>query len=1039
MKIPDHELVCRIGQGSYGEVWLARSVMGAFRAAKFVFRKTFRDQQPFQRELAGIQRFEPVSRSHPGFVHVLHVGRNEQDDYFYYLMELADDATSAPPVVPESYKPKTLSTEIARHGRLPLDDCLKLALRLTSALGHLHEKGLVHRDIKPSNIVFVEGEAKLADIGLVTGLNEARSYVGTEGFIPPEGPGSPQADIYSLGKSLYEAATGHDRQLYPELPNDLAEFPEPDRFLELNEIIVKACEADATKRYQNAEEMLRELRLLKSGGSVRRIRSREAWLKIAAKLAAVLAVVGTAAWFFIAREMERREAAREAARVAVRTSTVTGVIAMGKGRHLEALPNFIKALEIENGDQNRAEGHRMRIQTSLLAAPKLVKMWFSPRPVLRAEFNHNGSKVLIVSDKIEINDTASGASVTGRFGPPGLTDGALSPDGKRILTTSKRGAALWDLNGQQLASFAENEEMRSGRFSRDGSRIVTASANGHAFIWDDSGKLLLDLSGHPAGILFADISPDGAWVVTCGKDGLAQLWDAQTGARSGSPMQHAAAVYHASFSPDSRRLVTTSMDHTARLWRCPSGEDTAGVMQLSGASPIAQFSPDGMMILTASERTARLWSSEGVEIGLPTLPNSGHFASAAFDPTGRRILTGSSDGSVRLWDLAGSSVKPDLLASSGDLAAANFDLIRVDHAAFPTEKFIANAMRLRLRNSNTVLRASPLAARSSSPAWEVNLRAPGSLDNLWVSEDGKHVANVREKTVDIHSVSNRLEASWNFPERVNAVAFENHRPRVAIAASKQVYIRAIGSESLVEVNLPSPAFAIDFAPDGSLVTCLGSKLGESFQANKAATITTNQTDNHMVVTWNSDTGAQLAPPIPHRHNASGGYNSGNPGLLLTVDGEVALRVWDVYTGQPASLAVGGKHRYSSVNFLADGKTALAIEGGGSRVWRWQFGANKYSLEQLRALRGLLCDVWEAPERGSARIQKAWDDFYARDPKLFRVDSRDAIQWHAQMARGAMAEENWPGALHHLEILARLSPNHQSLAEDLAAVRARLKK
>ena len=56
-----------------------------------------------------------------------------------------------------------------------------------------------------SNIIFVSGQPKLADIGLVTGIDEAKSFVGTAGYIPPEGPGRPEADIYSLGKVLYEA------------------------------------------------------------------------------------------------------------------------------------------------------------------------------------------------------------------------------------------------------------------------------------------------------------------------------------------------------------------------------------------------------------------------------------------------------------------------------------------------------------------------------------------------------------------------------------------------------------------------------------------------------------------------------------------------------------------------------------------------------------------------------------------------------------------------------------------------------------------
>src|SRR5262245_11135535 len=75
--IPDHELLKLIGSGSYGDVWLARNVLGQFRAAKIVYRNTFVEERPFQREFEGIRRFEPISRSHPSQLNILHVGRGE--------------------------------------------------------------------------------------------------------------------------------------------------------------------------------------------------------------------------------------------------------------------------------------------------------------------------------------------------------------------------------------------------------------------------------------------------------------------------------------------------------------------------------------------------------------------------------------------------------------------------------------------------------------------------------------------------------------------------------------------------------------------------------------------------------------------------------------------------------------------------------------------------------------------------------------------------------------------------------------------------
>src|ERR1700761_5662480 len=89
--IPDHQLLKRIGRGSYGEVWLARNMMGEYRAVKIVFRSSFQKRGPFDRELSGIRKFEPISRSHDGFIDILHIGINEEAGYFYYVMEVGDD------------------------------------------------------------------------------------------------------------------------------------------------------------------------------------------------------------------------------------------------------------------------------------------------------------------------------------------------------------------------------------------------------------------------------------------------------------------------------------------------------------------------------------------------------------------------------------------------------------------------------------------------------------------------------------------------------------------------------------------------------------------------------------------------------------------------------------------------------------------------------------------------------------------------------------------------------------------------------------
>ncbi len=266
--IPDHEVLRKIGGGAYGEVWLARGVTGALRAVKVVWREDFEDERTFEREFEGILKFEPMSRDHPALVNILHVGRSPDGvSFYYYVMELGDDVTSGQDINPIEYEPRTLRADNHQGVGTQWDTsvCIDVGLRLAEALDHLHERGLAHRDVKPSNVIFVNGRAKLADIGLVATRGQ-RTFVGTEGFVPPEGPGSAQADVYSLGKVLYEIATGKDRMSFPELPDVIPEGADRKRWLELNKIICDICEPRISKRkISTAADLADALRCLQRG------------------------------------------------------------------------------------------------------------------------------------------------------------------------------------------------------------------------------------------------------------------------------------------------------------------------------------------------------------------------------------------------------------------------------------------------------------------------------------------------------------------------------------------------------------------------------------------------------------------------------------------------------------------------------------------------------------------------------------------------------------------------------------------------------
>ena len=376
--VPDYELLRRVGVGAYGEIWLARSTAtGVWRAAKIVWRHSFDDDRPFQREFEGIQRFERISRAHPSQLALFHIGRNDAVGYFYYVMELADDIhvqrsngvsangsngrtpagqSSRPTVLDASeyYVPHTLRTDLA-HGTAAAARVLEIGLALTEALGHLHRHGLVHRDVKPSNVIFVNGRPKLADIGLVTDAGDTRSIVGTEGYLAPEGPGSPQADLFALGRVLYEAVTGLDRRQLPQLPPDLRAWPDARLVFELNEVILKACASDPRQRYATAMAMLGDLDLLQRGRSVKRRRTRQQlWAACVKTVAALIILVIISAVLVIGqRQLTRPVISSDGPPSPIKEATklcdkgMSIIRADSWKEFAEAYTNFIRASEID--------------------------------------------------------------------------------------------------------------------------------------------------------------------------------------------------------------------------------------------------------------------------------------------------------------------------------------------------------------------------------------------------------------------------------------------------------------------------------------------------------------------------------------------------------------------------------------------------------------------------------------------------------------------------------------------------------------------
>jgi CHASE2 domain-containing sensor protein len=256
------------GMGAYGEVFLARhKVTGEWCALKKIHRAKFNTPEAYEREFRGLTQYLPISGSHPGLLQIRHLERDEHEGYFYYVMELGDACSAGWEKDPALYKPRDLAyvRSQAEKNRLPVKDCAAIGLVLAESLEFLHHQKLIHRDIKPSNIIFVKGQPKFADVGLLAPIpqRDEGTWIGTHGYMPPlpEQPGTVLADIYALGMVLYVIATGGS----PTRSLDLSEtrVMEPE-FMQLNRVICKACHPDLAERYKTARELREALKELQT-------------------------------------------------------------------------------------------------------------------------------------------------------------------------------------------------------------------------------------------------------------------------------------------------------------------------------------------------------------------------------------------------------------------------------------------------------------------------------------------------------------------------------------------------------------------------------------------------------------------------------------------------------------------------------------------------------------------------------------------------------------------------------------------------------
>lgn len=266
-----YEITELIGVGGMADVYKATDILEDKTVAVKILKTEFADNEEFVRRFRNESKAIAVL-SHPNIVKIFDVGFNEKIQFI--VMEYIDGIT--------------LKEFMEQQGVIKWKDCIHFITQILRALQHAHDRGIVHRDIKPQNIMlFSDGTIKVMDFGIARFAREegktiSDKAIGSVHYISPEQARGDvtdeKSDIYSVGVMMYEMLCGikpfdgdnpvsvalmHMQNEAPPLRSINDSVPEG-----LEEIVIRAMQKDAPKRYQSASEMIKDIDEFKKNPSI---------------------------------------------------------------------------------------------------------------------------------------------------------------------------------------------------------------------------------------------------------------------------------------------------------------------------------------------------------------------------------------------------------------------------------------------------------------------------------------------------------------------------------------------------------------------------------------------------------------------------------------------------------------------------------------------------------------------------------------------------------------------------------------------------